>query len=125
MNCVERVIDLWGKLKTKTNMVQKSKTFQELIDGDTPVLVDFFAEWCGPCKMMQPILEDTSKQLGAKVKILKVDVDRNPLAASKFQVRGVPTLLLFQKGQVVWRQSGVVPAQQLVKVAENHLLTTA
>ncbi|MEY3644695.1 MAG: hypothetical protein RLZZ207_1390 [Bacteroidota bacterium] len=106
-------------------MVQKSKTFQELIDGDTPVLVDFFAEWCGPCKMMQPILEDTSKQLGAKVKILKVDVDRNPLAASKFQVRSVPTLLLFQKGQVVWRQSGVVPAQQLVKVVENQLLTTA
>jgi thioredoxin 1 len=106
-------------------MVQKSKTFQELIDGDTPVLVDFFAKWCGPCKMMQPILEDTSKQLGAKVKILKVDVDRNPLAASKFQVRSVPTLLLFQKGQVVWRQSGVVPAQQLVKVVENQLLTTA
>jgi len=106
-------------------MLPKSKTFQELIEGDTPVLVDFFAEWCGPCKMMQPILEDTSKQLGTKVKILKVDVDRNPLAASKFQVRGVPTLLLFQKGQVVWRQSGVVPAQQLVKVVENHLLTTA
>ncbi len=106
-------------------MLPKSKTFQELIEGDTPVLVDFFAEWCGPCKMMQPILEDTSKQLGAKVKILKVDVDRNPLAASKFQVRGVPTLLLFQKGQVVWRQSGVVPAQQLVKVVENQLLTTA
>jgi thioredoxin 1 len=106
-------------------MLPKSKTFQELIEGDTPVLVDFFAEWCGPCKMMQPILEDTSKQLGTKVKILKVDVDRNPLAASKFQVRGVPTLLLFQKGQVVWRQSGVVPAQQLVKVVENQLLTTA
>ena len=106
-------------------MLPKSKTFQELIEGDTPVLVDFFAEWCGTCKMMQPILEDTSKQLGAKVKILKVDVDRNPLAASKFQVRGVPTLLLFQKGQVVWRQSGEVPAQQLVKVVENKLLTTA
>jgi thioredoxin 1 len=106
-------------------MLPKSKTFQELIEGDTPVLVDFFAEWCGPCKMMQPILEDTSKQLGTKVKILKVDVDRNPLAASKFQVRGVPTLLLFQKGQVVWRQSGVVPAQQLVMVVENQLLTTA
>jgi thioredoxin 1 len=106
-------------------MLPKTKTFQELIEGDTPVLVDFFAEWCGPCKMMQPILEDTSKQLGGKVKILKVDVDRNPLAASKFQVRGVPTLLLFQKGQVVWRQSGVVPAQQLVKVVENQLLTTA
>jgi thioredoxin 1 len=106
-------------------MLPKTKTFQELIEGDTPVLVDFFAEWCGPCKMMQPILEDTSKQLGGKVKILKVDVDRNPLAASKFQVRGVPTLLLFQKGQVVWRQSGVVPAQQLVKVVENQLFTTA
>ena len=106
-------------------MLPKSKTFQELIEGDTPVLVDFFAEWCGPCKMMQPILEDTSKQLGTKVKILNVDVDRNPLAASKFQVSGVPTLLLFQKGQVVWRQSGVVPAQQLVKVVENQLLTTA
>lgn len=106
-------------------MLPKTKTFQELIEGDTPVLVDFFAEWCGPCKMMQPILEDTSKQLAGKVKILKVDVDRNPLAATKFQVRGVPTLLLFQKGQVVWRQSGVVPAQQLVKVVENQLLTTA
>ncbi|MFM2249934.1 MAG: hypothetical protein RLZZ358_861 [Bacteroidota bacterium] len=103
-------------------MLPKSKTFQELIEGDTPVLVDFFAEWCGPCKMMQPILEDTSKQLGGKVKILKVDVDRNPLAASRFQVRGVPTLLLFSKGEVVWRQSGVVPAHQLVQIIENTVL---
>ena len=104
-------------------MLPKSKTFQELIEGDTPVLVDFFAEWCGPCKMMQPILEDTAKQLGGKVKILKVDVDRNPLAASKFQVRGVPTLILFSKGEVVWRQSGVVPAQQLVQLIESTVLT--
>ena len=104
-------------------MLPKAKTFQELIDGDTPVLVDFFAEWCGPCKMMQPILEDTSKQLGAKVKILKVDVDRNPLAASKFQVRGVPTLILFVKGEVVWRQSGVVPAHQLVQIIESTILS--
>jgi thioredoxin 1 len=103
-------------------MLPKSKTFQELIEGDTPVLVDFFAEWCGPCKMMQPILEDTSKQLGGKVKILKVDVDRNPLAAIRFQVRGVPTLLLFSKGEVVWRQSGVVPAHQLVQIIENTVL---
>lgn len=103
-------------------MVPKSKTFQELLEGDTPVLVDFFAEWCGPCKMMQPILEDTAKQLGGKVKILKVDVDRNPLAASKFQVRGVPTLILFSKGEVVWRQSGVVPAQQLVQRIESTVL---
>ena len=103
-------------------MLPKSKTFQELIEGDTPVLVDFFAEWCGPCKMMQPILEDTSKKLGGKVKILKVDVDRNPLAASRFQVRGVPTLVLFSKGEVVWRQSGVVPAHQLVQIIENTVL---
>jgi thioredoxin 1 len=103
-------------------MLPKSKTFQELLEGDTPVLVDFFAEWCGPCKMMQPILEDTAKQLGGKVKILKVDVDRNPLAASKFQVRGVPTLILFFKGEVVWRQSGVVPAQQLVQRIESTVL---
>ena len=106
-------------------MLPKSKTFQELLEGDTPVLVDFFAEWCGPCKMMQPILEDTAKQLGGKVKILKVDVDRNPLAASKFQVRGVPSLILFSKGEVVWRQSGVVPAQQLVQLIESTVLTKA
>ena len=106
-------------------MLPKSKTFQELIEGDTPVLVDFFAEWCGPCKMMQPILEDTSKQLGGKVKILKVDVDRNPLAASRFQVRGVPTLIFFSNGEVVWRQSGVVPAHQLVQIIESKLLVKA
>ncbi|MCM0041626.1 MAG: thioredoxin [Algoriphagus sp.] len=106
-------------------MLPQTKTFQELIEGDTPVLVDFFAEWCGPCKMMQPILEDTSKQLGGKVKILKVDVDKNPLAASKFQVRGVPTLVLFSKGKMVWRQSGVVPTHQLVQIIKNRVLAKA
>jgi thioredoxin 1 len=106
-------------------MSAQSKTFQELINGETPVLVDFFAVWCGPCKMMQPILEETSRQLGDKVKIIKVDVDKNPLAASKFQVRGVPTLILFQKGKVVWRQSGVVPANQLVHILETNLLANA
>jgi thioredoxin 1 len=106
-------------------MNEQPKTFQELIDGDTPILVDFFATWCGPCKMMQPILEDTAKKLGEKVKIVKVDVDKNPLAASKFQVRGVPTLILFQKGKILWRESGVVPAHQLVKSIESNILAKA
>ncbi len=103
-------------------MSAKPKTFQELIDGDQAVLVDFFATWCGPCKMMQPILEDTAKQLGDKVKILKVDVDKNQLAASKFQVRGVPTLILFQKGKILWRESGVVPVHQLVNTLNSNIV---
>jgi thioredoxin 1 len=106
-------------------MDTKPKSFQELLDGETPVLVDFFATWCGPCKAMQPILEDTSRQLGAKVKIVKVDIDKNPLAASKFQVRGVPTLILFQKGKVLWRQSGVVPAHTLVQVLKSTIPASA
>lgn len=106
-------------------MSAQPKTFQELIEGDVPVLVDFTAVWCGPCKMMHPILEDTAKQMGDKVKILKVDVDKNPLAASKFQIRGVPTLILFNKGKVIWRQSGVVPLHVLVQTLESNLLTQA
>lgn len=106
-------------------MSTQPKTFQELIDGDTPVLIDFFATWCGPCKMMQPILEDTSRQLGDKIKIVKVDVDKNQLAAGKFQVRGVPTLILFHKGKTIWRQSGVVPAHQLVQIINSNLMANA
>ncbi|RAI90217.1 thioredoxin [Algoriphagus yeomjeoni] len=105
-------------------MSTQAKTFQELIDGDQAVLVDFFATWCGPCKMMQPILEDAAKQLGSKVKILKVDVDKNQLAASKFQVRGVPTLILFQKGKILWRESGVVPTHQLINTLNNNIKDT-
>jgi thioredoxin 1 len=102
-------------------MSTQPKTFSELISGDQPVLVDFFATWCGPCKMMQPILEDTARQVGGKVKIIKVDVDKNPYAANAYQVRGVPTLILFQNGKPLWRQSGVVPANQLVKVIEDKV----
>lgn len=97
------------------------KTFQELIDGDKPVLVDFFATWCGPCKMMQPILQDATRQMGDKVKIIKVDVDKNPQAASKFQVKGVPTLILFHRGKTIWRQSGVISLHQLTQILNSNL----
>lgn len=91
-------------------------TFNELIHADKPVLVDFSAEWCGPCKMMAPILEQLKKTMGDSVTILKVDIDKNPGAASAYQVRSVPTLMLFRKGHVRWRQSGVVPVDELQRV---------
>ncbi len=87
--------------------------FKELINSEQPVLVDFFAEWCGPCKMMKPVLEQVAKNLGGKARILKVDIDKNQKAAAQFKIQGVPTLILFQGGKVKWRQSGFIDANQL------------
>lgn len=95
--------------------------FSDIINGDKPVLIDFSAEWCQPCKMMPPILKDVKKQLGDKIRILKVDVDRNPAIAQKHQIRSVPTLMVFKNGQVVFRQAGVIPAQQIIQMLQPHL----
>lgn len=91
-------------------------TFQEMIQSEKPVLVDFFAEWCGPCKMMSPILKEVKEKMGENAIIIKIDVDKNPQAAKHYQVQGVPTLIIFKKGKVLWRQSGVVPKGNLISV---------
>jgi thioredoxin 1 len=97
-----------------------NNTFLELTRGETPLLVDFSAEWCGPCKMMKPILDELKKKVGDKARIIKIDVDRNPKAAAAYQVQGVPTLILFKKGEIKWRQSGVVQANYLEQVINQY-----
>lgn len=93
--------------------------FDELINADQPLLVDFFAEWCGPCKMMAPILKEVVSKVGDKARIIKVDIDKNPAAAAKYGVRSVPTLIVFKKGEIKWRQSGVATSNQLIEILEK------
>ena len=100
-------------------------SFQQIIEDSKPVLIDFFAEWCGPCKMMPTILNQLKANMGSSLRILKIDVDKNPDVASKYQVRGVPTLLLMRSGKILWKQSGVLQAGELQQVIEHHLKVKA
>ena len=93
--------------------------FSDLINSEQPVLIDFYADWCGPCKTLAPILKQVKSNLEDEVKIIKIDIDKNPQAAQKFQVRGVPTLILFKEGNLLWRQSGVMHANDLTTVIKN------
>ena len=94
--------------------------FNSIINSETPVLIDFYADWCGPCKSLAPILKQVKDELGDAVKIVKIDVDKNQPLASQYQVRGVPTMLLFKNGKQLWRQSGVLQKNDLVNIIKQH-----
>ncbi len=105
-------------LKLKTVLMKS--TFKDIINSETPVLVDFFADWCGPCKMLAPILKQVKDEMGDKVKIVKIDVDKNQPLAAQYQVRGVPTMILFKNGKQLWRQSGVLQKNDLLNIINQH-----
>ncbi|MCK0135086.1 thioredoxin [Arenibacter sp. S6351L] len=96
-------------------------SFNNIINSETPVLVDFHADWCGPCKMLAPILKQVKDEMGNALKIVKIDVDKNQSLASTYQVRGVPTMLLFKNGKQVWRQSGVLQKNDILHVVKQHI----
>ena len=89
--------------------------FREIVASKKPVLIDFFAEWCGPCKTLAPIITQVAKEMGDQVKVIKIDIDKNPILAQKLNVRSVPTLAIYKEESLLWRQSGIVPKLELIK----------
>jgi thioredoxin 1 len=102
--------------------MNQQPSFSDLIQSETPVLVDFSAEWCGPCKMLAPVLSEVKKKIGDKVKIIKIDIDKNPKLAASFKVQSVPTMIVFQNGEAKWRQSGLMTAVALESVLEQFMV---
>lgn len=96
-------------------------TFSDIINSDKPVLIDFHATWCGPCKSLSPIIQQVAKDMGEKVRVIKIDVDKNQAVAQKYQIRGVPTMMIFKGGKQLWRQSGVMPKEAIKAELQKHL----
>lgn len=101
----------------------KRETFNDIISGEKPVLIDFFAEWCGPCKLMKPILAELRQRMGDRIRILKIDVDKSPVVSSAFGIQSVPTLMLIRNKNILWRQAGVMQTAQLEKIITESLST--
>jgi len=99
----------------------KQQSFSEIINGDTPVLVDFYADWCGPCRMVPPILKQLKSRMGDAIHIIKIDTEKNPDVAIRYQVRGIPNFILFKNGEVLWQQAGVIQAPQLEQIITQKL----
>lgn len=109
-----------NKVKQEKHNQAMAETFKDIISGSTPVLVDFFATWCGPCKMMHPVLEEVAQKEGDKVRIIKIDIDENRRAAAAYQVRSVPTLMIFKDGELKWRDSGARSANDLIQILHQY-----